>query len=96
MARGTGDAAVVDVSDNRNLQTPERFLVFQDREGIEQGLGRMLVHAVAGIDDGNVEVPRHQVRCARRGMAHHDGVRSHGAQGIGRVEQRLALFDARS
>ena len=96
MARGTGHAAVVDVADNRNLQSLERFLVLQDREGIEQSLGRMLVHAVAGIDDGNVEVLRHQVRRARGGMANHDGVRAHRAQRVAGVEQRFALLDARS
>ena len=87
---------MVDIADDRDLQALERFLVLQDGEGIEQSLRRMLVHAVAGIDDGNVEVLRHQVRRARTGMANDDGVRAHRAQRVAGIEQGFAFLDARS
>src|SRR5260370_42340239 len=47
MASGACNATMVDIADNRNLQALERFLVFQDGEGIDQGLRGLLVHAVA-------------------------------------------------
>ena len=68
----------------------------QDGIGIEQSLRGMFVHAVAGIDDRNIQVRSHQVRCAGTGMANHNDVGAHGSEGIGRVQQRLALLDARS
>ena len=86
---------MVDIADDRNLQALERFFVFQDREGIEQGLGRVLVHAVAGVDDGNIEVLRQQVGRSGTGMANDDGVRAHCAQRGSGIEQRFALLDAR-
>ena len=54
------------------------------------------MHAIAGIDDGNVEVLRHQVGRSRQGMADHDHIRAHRPQGVAGIEQRLALFDARA
>ena len=56
----------------------------------------MLVHAVTGIDDGNVEMPCHQVRGASRRVANDDAVRPHGAQGVAGIEQGFAFLDARS
>ena len=62
--RGSRHAAVIDVADDRDLQALERFLVAQNRVGIEQRLRGMLVHAIAGIDDRNIQMGRHQQRRA--------------------------------
>ena len=56
-------AAVQQVADDGDLQAGEPALVLADREGVEQRLGRMLVHAVAGVDD------RRPAQCARAGAA---------------------------
>ena len=96
MAGRARDPAVEDVPNDRDLQTLERFLMLQDGEGVEQGLRRMLVHSVTGIDDGNIEVLRHQVRRSRTRMPKDDRVRAHRAQSVAGVEQRFALLDARS
>jgi hypothetical protein len=64
MAGTAGDAAVKNVSDDRGLQSFERFLVLENRERVEQSLGGMFMHAVAGIDHGDVEMRSHQVRSA--------------------------------
>ena len=96
MARAAGNAAVKNIADDGGLQSLQRLLVLQDGEGVEQRLRGMLVHAVPGIDDGDVEMLRHQVRRARRRVANHDAVGADGAQGVAGVEQGLAFFDARS
>ncbi len=70
--------------------------MLQDGEGIEQRLGRMLVHAVTCIDNRDVKVPRHQVRGPCRRMAHDDAVRTHGAQGVSGIDHGFAFLDAGS
>ena len=44
-------AAVQQVADDGDLQAGEPALVLADGEGVEQRLRRVLVHAVAGVDD---------------------------------------------
>ena len=44
------------VADDRDLQPGEPALVLADGEGVEQRLGRVLVHAVAGVDDRGAAV----------------------------------------
>ena len=48
---GTGDATVEDVAENRDVQSGDFPLLFQNGEGIQQRLRGMLVGAVAGVDD---------------------------------------------
>ena len=58
--------AVQDVAADRHGQALEPALAAADGERVEQRLGRMLVRAVAGVDDGAVHVPRqqrHRARC---------------------------------
>src|SRR3981081_4137576 len=74
MAGAPGHTTVVDVPDNCGLQTFERFLMFENGEGIKQCLRGMLVHPVACVDHWNVEVPRHQVWSAGGRMPKYDGI----------------------
>jgi hypothetical protein len=66
-----------------------------DRQHVEQGLGRVLVLAVAGIDDGTADFLRQQRCRARRRMAHNQQVRLHGVERHRGVDQSLALGDRR-
>ena len=68
VARTPRHPAVKDVANDRGLQPLQRFLVLQDRYRVEQRLRRMLVHSISGIHDGNVEMLRHEMRRAGRGM----------------------------
>ncbi len=74
MDRGPRHPAVINIADDGNLQSLQRFLVAQNGVGIEQGLRGMLVHAVTRIDHRNIEIPRHQRCRARPGDG---GSRSH-------------------
>jgi hypothetical protein len=47
---------VLDVTDHGDLQPLQRLLVAQDGVGIEQALGRMLMHAIARVDDWNPQI----------------------------------------
>ena len=53
--------AVQQVADDRDLQPVDALLVLANREGVEQRLRRMLVHAVAGVDDARLADARQQV-----------------------------------
>ena len=48
--------------------------------------------AVAGIDDGAIDLLGEKMHGAGRVMAHDDDVRPHGVEGRRRVDQRLALL----
>ena len=67
-----------------------------DRHQVEQALGRVLVGTVAGIDDRAFQMLRQQMRRARRGMADHHDVGPHRLDVLGRVDERLALRQARA
>ena len=69
-------------------------LVLADGEGVEERLGRMLVHAVAGVDDGGLADAGQQVARARGGVAQHDHARRHRLDVERGVHQRLALDHA--
>ena len=88
--------AVINIAHDGHLQSLQRFLVAQDGVGIEQRLRGMLMHAVAGVDHGNVQIPRHQRRRARLRMANDNHVRAHRPQGVAGVQQGLSFFDAGS
>ena len=66
-----------------------------DGQGVEQRLGRVLVGAVAGVDDRAVDLSRQKVHGAGVMVANDEDVGPHRVQGHGGVDQRLALFDAR-
>src|SRR5205823_6451242 len=60
------------------------------REEVEQGLGRVLVAAVAGVDDGGVDPRGDPVRRARAAVAHDHRVDAHRLDGADGVEEALA------
>src|SRR3712207_8751010 len=55
----------------------EAPLVAADRERVEERLGRVLVRAVARIDDGAVDLLGEEVDGSGGAMAHDDDVRPH-------------------
>ena len=81
-----------DVAADRDDQAGEAALVAADGQRIEQRLGRMLVPAVAGIDDGALDLLRKQRHRAGGMMADDEKVGPHGVQRHRRVDQRLALL----
>src|SRR5205823_11764331 len=70
---------------------PEPALAPANRQGVEQRLGRMLVAAVTGIDDGAIQFLGEQLNRARFGMADDQHVGVHRVQRHRRVDQGLAL-----
>ena len=107
---GAGHPAVADVADDEDAQALEaadaellgrRALALgQDLahgEAVEQGLGRVLVPAVAGVDDvGALDPAGHLVRRPGRGVADDDGVDAHGLDRLDGVAQALALLHRRA
>ena len=88
--------AMRDVADEADRQPRDAAAPLADREDVEQPLRRMFVRAVAGIDDGGLEMPGQQMRRAGRAMAHDDDIDAHRLDVLGRVDERLALAQARS
>src|SRR6202035_2972245 len=58
---GAGHPAVQDIADDGDVQILDAAAAIADGEGIEERLSRMLVCAVAGIDDGYIQVPGHKI-----------------------------------
>ena len=86
-------ARVEDVADDRHLQpvqAPERLL---HRVEVEQRLGRVLVLAVAGVDDVRAGGLGDQSRRPDLGVADDDHVRLVGRERARGVLERLALVD---
>ena len=69
--------------------------VVAQREHVEQPLRRMLVRAVAGVDDVRLDALGEELRRARRAVADHDHVDPHRLEIARRVDERLALRHAR-
>src|SRR5947209_8098594 len=62
------DATEKNVPNNHNMQSRDRAFTRADRVKIEQGLGRMLVRAIARVDDARLEALREKLGRARRAM----------------------------
>ena len=86
-----GDARVKDVADDQDALAAHLAPVLSQGEAVQEGLGRVLMHAVAGIDHSQSGPFREEARRAGRRMAHHHDVRTHGRQRASRVRQALAL-----
>ena len=80
-----------DVAADGDGQTFDAAFAAFNGQGVEQSLSRMLVRAVAGVDDGGVDFLGQQAGRARLGVADDQQVALHGVQGGGGVDQRLAL-----
>ena len=93
---GARDPRVGDVADERDLQPVERPDLALDGVEVEQGLGGVLVLAVAGVDDGGVgEAGGHLAR-ADGGVADHQDVRRVRVERDDRVLEGLPLLHARA
>ena len=64
-----------------------------NRERVEERLRRVLVRAVARVDDRRAADSRELVRRARRGVAYDDEIRRHRFEIARGVEQSLAFGD---
>ena len=84
-----------DVAANRDGEAFDAAEIAPDGQGVEQRLGRVLVGAVAGVDDRAVDLPRQEMDRACLMVANDEDVGPHRVQGHRGVDQRLALFDAR-
>ena len=51
-----------DVAHQQQAQSSQRATMLQDRVTIKQRLGRMLMHAIASIEDGNPQMPGEHMR----------------------------------
>ena len=90
----TRDARVQDVADDRDLQTFDSSFVFTNRERVEQRLRRMLVRAVAGVDDRRRTHAREMLRRAGHRMTNDDAIGRHRFEVARGVQQSLAFGDA--
>ena len=84
---GTGHATVSDIPDNGHSQSCYCAFFLANGKEVKQGLGGMLVHAVARVDDGSLHMFGQKVRGTRRGMAKHDDIGIHGFKILGRIQQ---------
>ena len=83
-----------DVADDRDLQSFDSSFVFTNRERVEQRLRRMLVRAVAGVDDRRRTHAREMLRRAGHRMTNDDAIGRHRFEVSRGVEQSLAFGDA--
>ena len=67
-------AAIFQVADHRNRQVFERSLRLVDGVEVEHRLRRVLIRAVAGVDDGHLRNFTRIARSTFERMAHHDEV----------------------
>ena len=88
--------AVQHITADRDGEAAQPVLAAADRQRVEQRLRRVLVTAVAGIDDGAIDLLRQQLHGARFGMAHHQHIGMHRVQRHRRVDQGLAFAHRRS
>src|SRR5918912_4345304 len=95
MRVGTRDARMEYVAEDGDLESVYLSLVLTDGERVEERLRRVLVRAVAGVDDCRAAHTRQLVRRAGRRMADDDQVGGHRFEVARRVEQGLALRHAR-
>ncbi len=81
-----------DVAADGDDEALDAAFVAADGERVEQGLGRVLVAAVAGVDDRAIDLLREQLNRARSVVAHDEDVGTHGVQRHRSVDQGLALL----
>ena len=79
------------VADDRDVPALERAEPALQRVGVEQRLGRVLVHPVAGVDHDGVDPLADLLRGAAGGVADDEPVDAHRGDGQHGVAQALAL-----
>jgi hypothetical protein len=87
-------AAVQQVAEDRHLESGDAAFALTNGEGVEQCLSRMLVHAVASVDDAGTADARQQVAGARGAVAQDDHARGHRLDVHGGVDQGLTFDHA--
>ncbi len=90
------DPGVGDVADEGDVEPVERPDLALDRVEVEQGLGGVLVLAVAGVDDRGVGVAGGHLARPDGGVADDEDVRRVGVEGDDGVLERLPLLHARA
>ena len=89
------NAGVHHVAADGNLRALQTAQMLAHGQHVQQSLRRMLVHAVARVDDARADMLRQQRRRAAHRMADDDDVRAHLVEGHAGVDERFALGDAR-
>ena len=85
------NAAVENVTDNRNVQPFQRAFLLAHGEKVEQCLRRMAVRAVTGVDDAAADTRGKKVRCTRRRVAQDNQIRLKRFNVFYRVEESFAF-----
>jgi hypothetical protein len=86
-----GDAAVGDVADDEDVEAGDVAEPLADGVEIEQALRRVLVRAVAGVDDAALEAARQHLGGAGGGVADDEDVDAHRLDRAGGVDEGFAL-----
>ena len=81
-----------DVAHDAHLQPFKRAEALAHGESVEQGLGGMLVLAVAAVDHAGADMALDDARGALLAAAHDDEVGIHSIERGRRVGKRLAFF----
>ena len=95
LGQGVDGTAILQIADHRHVEVFEAALGLLDGEQVEQGLGRVLVSAVASVQYRHAagEFGR-QARGALLRMTHHDGVNVGADDGDG-IRQGFPFFAQR-
>src|ERR1051325_1746971 len=86
-----GHPAVQHVAAERDLESLDPPEAVAQRQQVEQPLGGVLVHPVAGVDDVGADPLPQELRRAARAVADHDHVDPHRLEIAGGVHQGLAI-----
>src|SRR3954463_11596344 len=89
-------ATIKDITEDRDVEAFDPFLMFTNRESIEQRLRRMFMGAIASIDDTALEKSGEEMRGSRGAVANDDNVGVECLEIAGGVLQRLAFLERRS
>ncbi len=84
-----------DVTTDGDGEAFDLGLVAADGEGVEQGLGWMLMLAITGVDDSAANFLREEFNSSRRAMTHDEEIWIHGVDCHCRVQNSFALGERR-
>ena len=93
---GAGDAAVVDITDDDDLQAVDMAFDFLNGEHVEEALCRMFVGAITGVDDDRVDAAVGKPRRTFLFLAHDDGIDTHGRYRQQGIAETFAFLDGAS